>query len=131
MAVAVGPGPELLQDPGRLAGRRIGQAVAKCLRPRRLLLRVAGVPVGVILDALERARFLGRRLADHVGPRRHSERDVDAGAVRGIERADRRRHRRAPVAALSAVTSIAQAIHQPGPGAGNAIDAPAGRRRFA
>ena len=38
----------------------------------------------------ERARLLGRRLAVHVGPRRHGERDVDAGAVR------RRRARRAP-----------------------------------
>ena len=44
VAVAVGPGPELLDDPGRLAGRRVDQAVAQGLRSGRLLLGVARSP---------------------------------------------------------------------------------------
>ena len=63
MAVAIGPGPELLEDPGRLPGGRIGQAVAEGLRAGRLLLGVAGIPVGVVLDALKRARLFRGRLA--------------------------------------------------------------------
>ena len=47
------------------------------------------------------------------------------------QRADRRRHRRAPVAALRAVARIAQALHQLGPGRGDAVDAPAGGRGLA
>ena len=95
-----------------------------------MLLGVARVPVGVILDALQRAGFFRRRVADHVRPRRHRKCDVDARAVRGIQGADRGGHRRSPVAALCAVARITQALHQLGPGRGDAIDAPAGRGRL-
>ena len=46
----------------------------------------------------------------------------------GVLRAERGGHRGAPVAALRAVARVAQAIHQLGPGRGDAIDAPAGGR---
>ena len=61
MAVAVGPGPELLEDPCRLAGGRVDEAVAERLRPGRLLLGVARVPLGVVLAA-RRGRAAPRRV---------------------------------------------------------------------
>ncbi len=105
---------------------RVGQAIAQGLRPGRLLLGVTRVPVGVIFDSLERPRLFWGRLALHLRPRRHGERDVNAGAVAGILRAERGGHGGAPVAALRAIAGVAQAIHQLGPGGRDAIDAPAG-----
>src|SRR5208282_5941166 len=63
VSVAVGPRPELLQDPGRLSGRRVREAIPYCLWAGRLLLGITGIPVPLMLDSLERSRFFGRRLA--------------------------------------------------------------------
>ena len=130
MAVAIGPGPEFLQDPRRLPARRIRQPVAERLRPGRLLLGIAGIPIGVIFDALQRPRLLRRRLPLDIGPRRHRERDVNAGAMCGVLRAERGRDRRAPIAALRAIARVTEPIHQHRPGRCDAVDTPAGRRRL-
>ena len=45
MPVAVRPGPELLHDPGGLAGGRVRQPVAQGLRPCRLLFRRSRNPI--------------------------------------------------------------------------------------
>ena len=58
MAVVVGPRPELLDDPRRLRGRRVDEAVAERLRAGRLLRRVAHPPLAVLLEPGER-RLLG------------------------------------------------------------------------
>src|SRR4051812_17138935 len=112
MSVAIGPGPELLQDPRRLPARRIRQAVTEGLWPGRLLLGVSGIPIGVMLNAIQRSRFLGRRLSFHVGPRRHRKRDVNAGAMLSVLRADRGGDRRPPVSTLRDIARISEAIHQ-------------------
>ena len=130
MPVAIGPGPELFQDPRGLPARRIRQAISECLRPGRLLPGIAGIPIGVIFDALQRARFLGRRLAFHIGSGRHRHRDVNAGAMRGILCTDRGGDHRSPIAALRAVSRITQAIHQHRPARCNTVDAPAGCLRL-
>src|SRR5262245_66334154 len=101
MAVAIGPGPELFQNPRRLPARRIRQRIAQRLRPGGLLLGIAGIPVGIIFDALERPRLLWRRLTLDIGTRRHRKRDVDAGTVIGILRAECGRDRRTTSASLS------------------------------
>jgi hypothetical protein len=44
VAVAVGPGPELLDDPRGERGRRVGERVADRLRPGGVLLRIARIP---------------------------------------------------------------------------------------
>src|SRR6188472_201777 len=119
MAVAIGPGPEFFQDPRRLTAGGIRQRIAERLRAGRLLLGIAGIPIGVMLDALERARLFRCRLSFDIGTRRH---------FLGTER---RGHRRPPVAALRAVTDIAETIHQHRPGPRDAIDAPACRRWLA
>src|SRR3954453_24040214 len=110
MTVAIGPGPEFFQNPGRLPARRIRQAVAECLRPRRLLLRIAGVEVDVMLEAGERAFLFRCRLTLDLRCGVEGERDVDAGAMLVILHAKRGRHRRAPVAALRAITDIAEPV---------------------
>ena len=46
--VVVRPGPELLDDPGRLGRRRVDQAVAEGLRSSGLLGRVPGAPLLVV-----------------------------------------------------------------------------------
>src|SRR5206468_2895809 len=69
-------------------------------------------------------------LALDLGPRRHGECDVDAGTMLGVLRTDRGSDGRAPVAALRAVTRVAQPFHQCRPGTGDAIDAPARRLGF-
>src|SRR3954466_15246526 len=131
MTVAIGPGPEFFQNPRRLPARRIRQTVAECLRPRRLLLRIAGVEVDIMLEAGERALLFRRRFALDFRRGVEGERDVDAGAMLAVLHAKRGRHRRAPVAALRAITDIAEPVHQPGPGRGDTIDAPAGGVRLA
>src|SRR5919109_1190244 len=54
MAVAVGPTPELLDDPGTECSGRVHERVPDRLRPRRLLPRVAGVPFSGVLERGER-----------------------------------------------------------------------------
>ena len=76
VAVAVHPGLVLLHHPGRLAGGRIGQAVAQRLRPRALLARIARALGAVALHAGQR-RLLGRR---QVGHRRRVGRDDAASS---------------------------------------------------
>ena len=67
IAVAIGPGPELLEDPRRLPARRIGQAIAERLRPGRLLLGITGVPIPIILDPAQRPGLLMAGLSLDVG----------------------------------------------------------------
>ena len=88
VAVVVGPGPELLGDPGAQRGRRVDQPVADRLRSRRVLDRVARVPlVGVAQCGERRALRLGEV--------------VERGRVRRRERrdqVDRARRARGPAA---------------------------------
>src|SRR6188472_647279 len=123
MAVAIGPGPEFFQDPRRLTAGGIRQRIAERLRAGRLLLGIAGIPIGVMLDALERARLFRCRLSLDIRTRRHRKRDVNAGTMRTVLGTERRGHRRPPVAALRAVTDIAETIHQHRPRPRDAIDA--------
>ncbi len=67
MPLAISPGPEFFQDPRRLSARRVRQSVSEGLRPGRLLLGIAGIPVGIIFDAAQRPRFLRGRLALNLG----------------------------------------------------------------
>src|SRR5215813_3272838 len=110
MAVAVGPGPELFQNPRSLPARRIRQCIAECLRPRGLLLGIAGIPIGVILDSLQRARLLRSRHTFDIGPRGHRKGNVDTRAMIGVERAERCRYCRTPIATLRAIACVAEAI---------------------
>ena len=130
MAVAVGPGPELLEDPRRLADGRIHQSVAESLRARALLLGITGVPVLVVLHAgepflLELGQVVHgvRAGGDHV--------DVNGAAMIGVAHTQRRGHRRAPVAALGDVARVAEAPGKVRPGIGDLLHAPAGGRRLA
>jgi hypothetical protein len=126
VAVAVHPAPELLEDPGGLAGGRVDEPVAHRLRAGALLLRVARVLVRVVLHARERG-LLGRRQVVHrVGVRRHDRHvEMDRGAVVGILDADARRDHRAPVTALCEVAVVAESLHELGPDVGDLLHAPA------
>src|SRR6478735_8891656 len=84
-----------------------------------------------MLEAGERAFLFRRRFALDLRRGVEGERDVDAGTMLAVLHAKRGRHRRAPVAALRAVTRVTEPVHQPGPGRGDAIDAPAGGLRLA
>src|SRR5678815_4189114 len=100
MAVAVHPRPELLDDPRGLPARRIRESVAERLRPRALLLRVARVPVGVVLHAGE----CGLLAIGEIVHRRGVWRDdrhvqMNAEAVRGVVQSYGGRDDRAPIAA--------------------------------
>src|SRR5258708_7053951 len=106
MPVAIGPCPEFLEDPRRLAARRVGQPVTERLRPGGLLLGITGIPVGIILDPLQRPRLLRRRLTLDIGPRRHRKRDVNAGTMVAIQCPKPGRDRRTPVTALRAVARV-------------------------
>ena len=115
MAVAVGPGPELLEDPRGLRRRGVDEAVADRLRSRRLLLRVSRVPFLVV-----RRPGRWRAAPPAVGSPSNFGRAPIASvtwigdAVVGVGAADRRRDRGAPVAALGDVAVVAEAGHQLG-----------------
>ena len=123
---AVGPGPELLQDPCGLPGRRVGEPVAQRLRPCALLLGVAGFVLVIVLHCGQRTLLEGGQLVHRVGvgrDQRHVQ--VDAAAMRGFGHRDAAGHHRAPVPTLRHVAIVAQALHQLAPGAADAFDAPA------
>jgi hypothetical protein len=125
MAVAVGPGVELLHDPGALAGGRVHQAVAQRLGAGRLLGGVASAPAAVLL---ERGHGGGHRLGLVLfGGRRARHRHVHVHAhhVVGVDHPEQGGDRRAPVTALGAVAVVAQAPHELGPRLGDAAHAPA------
>src|SRR5262249_50331981 len=130
IAVAIGPGPELFENPRRLPARRVGKTVTDRLRPGRLLLRVARIPVVVIFGPLQRLRLHGSRLRDRIGLRPNREGDVYARPVVAILRTKRGGDRRAPIATLRAVTTVAEPVHQARPRPCDAVDTPAGGRRF-
>src|SRR6266567_4643195 len=73
VAVAVAPGAELVDNPGRQASRRIVQAVGQSLRVGALLVRVAAFGVTeVLLSGQERLPLLAdssilRRECEHAG----------------------------------------------------------------
>ncbi len=131
VAVAVGPGPELFQDPGGLAERGIGEGIAHRLRPGGLLFGIAGVPGAVVLETVQRALFGRGRGVGNLRAGTHCKRDMDAGAVRRILPADALRDGRAPVAALREIAGVAEALHKSRPGLRDALHAPAGDRWFA
>src|SRR6185437_12911891 len=91
IAVAIGPGPELLEDPRRLTAWRIGEAIAERLRPSRLLLGVTGIPIPIVLDTIQSSDLLTAGLSLDVRPHAHGQRDVDAGTVVRILRSERGR----------------------------------------
>ena len=130
MTVTVGPGPELLDDPRRLAGGRVGQAIPDRLGSRPLLGRVSGVPLRVVLQSFDRVQLV-RRLWRSRRAGTHRQREVDGGAVLGVLGADRGGDRRTPVAALRHIRVVAEACHQLGPDITDLLDAPAGLGRLA
>ena len=72
VAVAVGPGPELLDDPRGLAGGGVDEPVPERLRPGRLLGRVAGL---LPLVVRERRRCAASSRCGRLAHRRVGERD--------------------------------------------------------
>ena len=127
VVTAVRPPPELLEDPRRLSGRRVDQAVADRLGPRALLFRVAGVPVLVELRRLDRLLLLRREVGQQVGRRPHGRHvGVDRLAAAEVLGPDHRRHRRAPVAALGDERVVAEHGHQLVPCGGDPFDTPSG-----
>src|ERR1700730_13504400 len=131
MAVAVRPRPELLDDPGAEAGRRVHEPVPKRLGAGRLLRGVPGLP---LLGVLHRGERRPLRLGEVVERGRVGCRDgrvdVDPGDVLRVLLADARRDARPPVAALRTVALVAEPGHQPGPGAGDPFHVPAGPGRL-
>jgi hypothetical protein len=131
VAITVGPGPELLDDPGAECGRRVHERVADRLGSGGVLLGVAGVPLAGVLERGERSTLSLRELVE--GGRvwwRERRDEVDAGDVAGIQLADARADARPPVAALGAVARVAKPAHQNGLGGGDPLDAPAGAARL-
>src|SRR6185312_6517482 len=117
---------ELLDDPGTLPGRRIGEAVAERLRPRRLLFGVAGAVLAVAVEIGKRLLLEGGQVTEGVRIRSsHRHVQMDSGDVLGILTAHARRHHRAPVTTLGAVAVIPQPRHQLGPRQRDVVDAPA------
>ena len=112
----VGPGVELLADPGRETGGRVGQRVADRLRAGAVLGGVAGVVV---------------RLPPRGGGGRQRRHEVDAGDVLAILLPEARAHAGAPVRALGAVAGVTEPRHQRRPRAGDPRNAPARLGRLA
>ena len=116
VAVAVAPGPELLDDPRGQPRRRVVQAVAQGLRLGPLDVAVAPL-VGEELLPLPAARqFLGRDAGGrilHAGRRARGHHvqvhpDHPVGMLRRLPAADDA----APVAPLRAVALVAEPLHQ-------------------
>ena len=131
--VAVGPGPELLDDPGAQGGRRVHQGVADRLRTGRVLARVARVPFRGVLERGERGALAVRSRSSSVcgsggasGGVRWMPATCAASMLRRCACADAR----APVAALRAVALVAELAISVRPGGRDPLDAPAGLRRL-
>src|SRR5882757_7228871 len=64
IAAAIGPGAELLHDPCRKTGRRIGQTKAQGLRAGALNRRVGGVLFEPMVDLVDKDLLLGSWILD-------------------------------------------------------------------
>src|SRR6266851_6052265 len=131
MSIAVGPRPELLQDPCELPRRGIAQAIAQGLRACTMLLGISRVPIIVVLHPGDRGLLF---FSVTVCSRRIWQRDrhvqVDADTVGGILNPDAGRDHRTPIAALSRVALVSQPGHQLRPCAPHPLHVPSGARRF-
>ncbi len=123
VAVAVGPGAELLDDPRRQPGGGVVERVPHRLGLGRLLLHVAGVHRVVRAHAVEEPLLLEGDVLGHRDRGRHVE--VDARAVLGVGERDLARHEVAPVAALRDVAVVAEPRHELGPRPCDAARVPA------
>ena len=106
VALVVGPGVELLVNPGRLAGGRVRERVADRLRLGGLEREVAelvGLEALLCVDRalLRRGQLLGELVEDDL---RH--RDVDRGKAGNMQLRHSHRHERAPVAILRNVARV-------------------------
>ena len=71
------------------ASGRVDERVADRLRPRRLLRRVAGLPLGRVLERRERRALGVGEVVERRGVRRRERRcEVDPGHVLGVLLAD-------------------------------------------
>jgi hypothetical protein len=84
VTVAVGPGPELLDDPGAQGGRRVDERVADGLRSGCVLLRVAGVPFGGVLERGDRGSLALGEVVERGRVRRRQR--VGSGGCRRRDR---------------------------------------------
>jgi hypothetical protein len=130
-AVAAGPVPELLHDPGELAHRRVGERVGERLRAGGLEFHVAGLVTGRETREETEPGQVARAQAGQrrgVVRRRGREQQVDVHAQHRLRRhlAEHQRHHRAEVAALGHVPLVAEPAHQLGPGRGDPDQVPAG-----
>jgi hypothetical protein len=127
MPVAVGPRPELIDDPGAETRRCIHKPVPDRLLPGRVLLGVPGIPLPGLLEGIQ-GRALGlREVVEGRGVGRRERRvEVDASDVLGVLLADAR----PLVAALRAGALIAEPGHQPAPSTRDALYSPAPFRRL-
>jgi hypothetical protein len=118
----VDPVVELVDDPGQLAGRRIGQAIGDRLWPGGVHLEVAvPLPKEGIHAADAILLHVGeRRQLGVVDPAVRNESDrrrvqMNADDVLGIGVTELGREHRAQVAALRPVSLVADAVHELGP----------------
>src|SRR5581483_8249458 len=112
MTVAVGPGPELHDDPRQLSHWRIDESITERLRSGRLLLGIAGAPLPVLCVRRQRLLLVVGELTAGARRRpgdRHVEVNPDAVAAVAP---DLRGDGPAPVAALRAIAVVAKAAHQ-------------------
>src|SRR5215218_4592682 len=131
MTVAVGPGPELLDDPGAERGRRVHDPIPDCLGTRGVLLGVAGVPLAGVLECRECLPLAVREVLERRRVWRSEGRgEVDPGYVARVLLSDECADARPPVAALRAVALVAEPGHQPGPRGRDPLDVPAPLRRL-
>ena len=130
MAVAIRPGPELLDDPRQLPHRRIGQPVAQRLWPGGLLLGITGAPFPMLGQRGQGGLFLLGRIGQRFLRRpadRHVQMDCRAMVPTSTAvSAELRGDGRAPVATLGAVAVVAEALHQRLPSLGDLLHAPPG-----
>src|SRR5262249_41156568 len=113
-----------------LSRRRVREPVAERLRPRRLLLRVAGVPLPVVPRSVERTALALGRIRQTLGSAGGRHVDVDADAVTAILHADRRRDGCPPVTTLRDPALVAEPAHEYVPRLGDPLDAPSRPRRL-
>jgi hypothetical protein len=134
--LGVRPLPELLDDPGQLADRRVRERVREGLRPGGLLVEVAGPvaePLGpsaprgehsLAFFGAQRLEFLGGRLGGRLCAGQQVEVDADDSVA--VDAAQFAGDGRTPVAALGAEPLVAQARHELDPGVGDPACLPAG-----
>ncbi len=129
VAVVVGPGVELLDDPARERGRGVDQAVADALRAGRLLLRVSSPVPAVGGERGQRGLLRLRQVVLPGAGRRQCRHhvQVDAGQRVGVPLAEVHRDERSPVAALRSVALVAEPVHELVPGGRDVLGSPAGR----